>query len=243
MTSYSYKPASGLEGASTVVPLKDGGFLEVRRGSKTRWADGEERRVWETLDAWKATLPADAVVVERGKKLVPVTEFSADFKKAIKIYKENVSGGQEPWNVRLSYTNNALTAVSYRRSAARYMRIATELMSHHSSSTDTYKSLAELEIKQAEKALADPPFEYFYCKYAYSNENHLLRAIYAQRIKDNVFVPIFFDKDRGLLHTPESSHDTTGKAITGTTFAELGVSPVFLCRYDGGPIMRIITAM
>jgi len=42
---------------SSVVILRDGKALEVRRGEKTRWASGEERTTWPSMKAWLATLP------------------------------------------------------------------------------------------------------------------------------------------------------------------------------------------
>ena len=43
----------------SVVLLKDGVAMEVRRGQKTKWASGEERGSWQSMNAWAATLPAE----------------------------------------------------------------------------------------------------------------------------------------------------------------------------------------
>ena len=43
----------------SVVLLKDGVAMEVRRGQKTKWAPGEERGSWPSMVAWAATLPAE----------------------------------------------------------------------------------------------------------------------------------------------------------------------------------------
>lgn len=42
---------------SSVVILKNGQALEVRRGEKTHWASGEERNMWPSMTAWLSTLP------------------------------------------------------------------------------------------------------------------------------------------------------------------------------------------
>jgi hypothetical protein len=56
---YSYKPANPTESSSIVI-LRDGAALEIRRGTKTSWPAGEERQRWPSLEAWIATLPAGA---------------------------------------------------------------------------------------------------------------------------------------------------------------------------------------
>lgn len=60
---YSYKPTN-TAAASTVILLKDRAALEVRRGTKTRWAPGETRVRWPSLAAWKESLPADAQITK-----------------------------------------------------------------------------------------------------------------------------------------------------------------------------------
>jgi hypothetical protein len=51
--------------ASSVVVLKDGRAMEVRRGKVTDFTYGPtERQYWPTVDAWKATLPEGAEVKE-----------------------------------------------------------------------------------------------------------------------------------------------------------------------------------
>jgi hypothetical protein len=45
------------ETKSSVVILKNGSALEVRRGEKTRWVSGEERTTWPSITAWLSTLP------------------------------------------------------------------------------------------------------------------------------------------------------------------------------------------
>lgn len=51
--------------ASSVVVLKDGRAMEVRRGMETDFIhSGTKRQYWPTVDAWKATLPEGAEVKE-----------------------------------------------------------------------------------------------------------------------------------------------------------------------------------
>lgn len=67
MTKYSCKFG---DFQSSVVVLKDGRAMEVRRGSQTTFYKADPPRAyWPTLDAWKATLPAGgvAVITESGR--------------------------------------------------------------------------------------------------------------------------------------------------------------------------------
>jgi hypothetical protein len=66
MTKYSCKIG---EFKSSVVVLKDGRAMEVRRGDKTVFAAADPRRYWPNLDAWKATLPTGGVaaITESGR--------------------------------------------------------------------------------------------------------------------------------------------------------------------------------
>lgn len=54
---------------SSVVVLKDGSCLEVRRGNKTKWGPGEERGRWPSIEAWTATLPAGATPTKTDKEV------------------------------------------------------------------------------------------------------------------------------------------------------------------------------
>jgi hypothetical protein len=58
MTKFSCKIG---EFKSSVILLKDGRAMEVRRGDKTVFAAAEPRTFWATLNAWIATLPAGGV--------------------------------------------------------------------------------------------------------------------------------------------------------------------------------------
>jgi len=59
MTKYSCKIG---DFKSSVVVLKDGRAMEVRRGEKTTFYKADPPRIyWPTLDAWKATLPEGGV--------------------------------------------------------------------------------------------------------------------------------------------------------------------------------------
>lgn len=68
MSKFSFKND---EIQSSVVVLKDGSCLEVRRGAKTKWSPGEERGRWPNVEAWTATLPAGAIPVKSGNKRWP----------------------------------------------------------------------------------------------------------------------------------------------------------------------------
>lgn len=55
--------------ASSVVVLKDGRAMEVRRGKETCFAGAVKRTFWPTVDDWKATLPEGGVaaIKEEGR--------------------------------------------------------------------------------------------------------------------------------------------------------------------------------
>lgn len=57
MTKYSFRNGNPSE-SSTVVSLSSGVILEVRRGDKTTWSASETRGRWNSLEEWKASLPA-----------------------------------------------------------------------------------------------------------------------------------------------------------------------------------------
>jgi hypothetical protein len=71
-TKYSYKPTDAAA-ASTVVLLKDGNLLEIRRGGKTTWGPGEERKRWASLSAWMESLPVGASITKSGASQVPLS--------------------------------------------------------------------------------------------------------------------------------------------------------------------------
>jgi hypothetical protein len=80
---YSYKPANPTESSSVVI-LRDGAALEIRRGTKTSWSAGEERRRWPSLEAWIATLPAGAQPVNTsGTKGSTTSKNSTDMDRVL----------------------------------------------------------------------------------------------------------------------------------------------------------------
>ena len=228
MTSFSYKPATGsLEGASTVVPLKAGGFLEVRRGDKTRWAPGEARQTWATLDEWKATLPSDAVIQERGAyssscpvscRIIEGAALPPDFLTAIIVHRR--ATGKDPRSTPITVENNVTVAAQWNKKADRCKDLAA---------TFPHSAYAKIERDfraNAAAEIAKAPYERRFCRsYHWKGVNK--NGFYAQRISDGEFIPIYFDMRRGLLHSP--SEDVFRHiGATGDTFAALGVRPVFL---------------
>jgi hypothetical protein len=64
-TKLSYKSGrADRAGDSTVVVLKNGELMEVRRGANTHYSADTVRNRWPTVDAWRATLPAGATITE-----------------------------------------------------------------------------------------------------------------------------------------------------------------------------------
>ncbi len=82
------------------------------------------------------------------------------------------------------------------------------------------------ELEEAEKVLAAPAYEKWHNKGQIWQYKVLTETIHAQRISDGAFVQIFFDLTRLV-----GSHQ-------GTTFAELGVRPVFMRRI--GTVMHLV---
>jgi len=236
MTTYSYKPATGLEGASTVVPLKTGEFLEVRRGEKTWWKPTETRQKWPSLEAWKATLPAGATVVEKSRRgiagpLVAAAGWSADFKAAHDLVKSVTVFA--PIQASVYIENNTMNAEKLLKKKHQYEQLASALGA-------AYTPHAIRLGERAATILTAVPYERRLCrKYKF---RYYAAALKAQRISDGEFVPIFFDTRRGVLHTP--TLDTEGRLVAkeGTTFAELGVRPVFLVpTRSATPSLRMVS--
>lgn len=231
VASYAYKPTTGLEGASTVVPLKKGGFLEVRRGEKTTWARGEERHVWATLDEWKATLPSDAVIEERDAhsasrsvrcRIIEGPAPPADFLTAMRVYRE--ATGKDPRSVLITIENNATEAKRWNDKADVYRSysVTAKLQKDR-------LAYCQIECQLREKAAAElvkPAYERCFCRrYHWKGANK--NVLYAQRISDGEFIPIYFDIRKQLLHTPsEEVFQQVG--AKGATFAALDLRPVFM---------------
>ena len=61
--NYSYK-SSDPAAKSSVIVLRDGRAMEIRRGDQTVFAE-KERRFWTSLSEWMATLPDGATVTKK----------------------------------------------------------------------------------------------------------------------------------------------------------------------------------
>lgn len=235
MSSYSYKPASGLEGASTIVPLKKGGFLEVRRGEKTTWEPTESRRTWATLEEWKAGLPTDAVVSKKAITTTKISKskWSADFIMTCALTGHSRRSRHTP----VILENNLKKAETLRKHSTQMKTYAKRYDSVTSRDPTFQRYLLDRAAayeREAQEILAAPAFNR---KTSLSyNPMSILNAIYAQRIADGVFIPIFFDKRRAIMHTPILESDGTMTCKEGTTFAKLGINPVFKipCKWEKG---------
>lgn len=253
IASYSYKPADGsMVGASTVIPMRSGcGFLEVRRGEKTRWAPREARRTWETLDAWKATLPVGAVVVETTEeeakaktkakakapakiKITMCDSWTDDFRKAVGLAEEAGVARSAEIHVETNRTvADALLARIDGLEASRQWYQSVLRNSSHAShrlvtekSLDNYTTEIRKLLDKVRATLAEEPFEHRTCaKYKTAAKSQVIKA---QRVADGVFVPIFFDLSAGLMYSPRGSSGTEEVGVFGDSFAALGVRPVFL---------------
>ncbi len=230
-TIYSYKPGGGgLEGASTVLTLKTGELLELRRGAKTRWSAGSEpRQQWASLEEWKATLPAGAEVTVHGDpeaEKAAIAVESEDFRRVIGL-------GASVLSTRLTLHTNKLDASRLMAKC----RVAERRRDRtvYAASLRRFDEQATRCRRLAEKALAAEPYAQFAVRsYRARCERPMLMA---RRTTDGVFILLFVDLERKLFHTPQENLVT---ATTATTLAELGLDRVLLVR-TGMFGMRMVT--
>lgn len=212
--SYSYKPVTGFSGASTVVPLKNGSFLEVRRGEKTRWVEGDFRNTWATLDAWKATLPVGAVVVE---KKTSDDMWSSEFRIIINSVKELCN--RNPESIRYKYTTNLDKANSYIR-RAKLVETKERLKGNTDPTTSMryvqLRNLAIVELSKAPYRIIQPILP----RPLFTKQGD----IYVQRICDGEFTKLYFDLRTGLfiMLLPGGN-----KYMAAPTIEQLGAHPLF----------------
>jgi hypothetical protein len=230
-TIYSYKPASAtgsLEGASTVLTLKTGELLELRRGAKTKWsvlrdpAGTEPQKRWASLEEWKATLPEGATVTVHGD---PVAETASVTVESDDLRRLRA----RPWMCvgslpRLKLHTNKLDAsrLMAKCRVAERKRDRT----HYAASLRKYDAAAKMYRQQAEGVLAAAPYRHFSCRY--SSQRSKTPWLMARRA-DGVFIPLFIDPDRNLFFTPAQG---SGPVTAAATLAELGLEPVFLVRTE-----------
>jgi hypothetical protein len=120
--------------------------------------------------------------------------------------------------------NNATDAEKYVVQQRLSKKIADSMASPYLA--NLHRTSVERIGAQAKAILEAPSYEYRLCrKY---RPKYYGPALKAQRISDGEFVPIFFDTRRGILHTPTLNEKRFVVAKEGTTFAELGLRPVFL---------------
>jgi hypothetical protein len=231
-TIYSYKPAAAgsLEGASTVLTLKTGELLELRRGAKTRWsvrdpAGTEPRKRWASLEEWNATLPAGAEVTVHGDpeaEAATVATVSDDFRRVREMLDPTelffVSAHLK---LHTNKTDAARLMVKCRKAERmRDRAVYAEALRRHDANATMYR-------RQADGALAAAPYRRFSCRRAYKS---IAPWLMARRAADGVFIPLFIDLERNLFFTPV--RDLSGvfpmKAVA--TLAELDLEPVFLVR-------------
>jgi len=67
MTKIAYISPDG-EIRSSVIILKNGEALEIRRNEKTKWGPEEERQRWSTMTEWTSSLPREWASVEEWRK-------------------------------------------------------------------------------------------------------------------------------------------------------------------------------
>jgi len=70
MTKIAYISPDG-ETRSSVIILKNGEALEIRRNEKTKWGPEEERGRWSSMTEWTSSLPSEWASVEEWRKSRP----------------------------------------------------------------------------------------------------------------------------------------------------------------------------
>lgn len=233
-TIYSYKPVGGgLEGASTVLVLKTGELMELRRGAKTRWsvrdpAGTEPRKRWASLEAWKATLPEGAEVVVHGDpegEAATVVEESDDIRQ---IRNLGIT------TTRTSLHTNKLDASRWMAKCRTAERRRDR--SHFAEWLRRYDADAKMYRQRAEEALAAAPYSHFeVVSYSPRCKSPVLMA---RRTTDGVFIPLFVDLERNLFHIPEADLQT---AKTSPTLAGLGLDRVLLMRTSERFALRMVS--
>jgi hypothetical protein len=100
-TKLSYRAGKPYrEGDSTVIVLKSGELMEVRRGDTTTFNEFTVRHRWPTVDAWVSTLPAGASIHTEeapAKSTKSVAEEHPDFQRiALFLTKHNCGRSWTP---------------------------------------------------------------------------------------------------------------------------------------------------
>jgi hypothetical protein len=100
-TKLSYRAGKPYrEGDSTVIVLKTGELMEVRRGDATTFNEFTVRHRWPTVDAWVSTLPAGASIHTEeapAKSTKSVAEEHPDFQRiALFLTKHNCGRSWTP---------------------------------------------------------------------------------------------------------------------------------------------------
>jgi hypothetical protein len=225
-TIYSYKPATAsgsLEGASTVLALKTGELLELRRGETTRrWSAVGGRRKWASLDEWKATLPADAVINIRAPEEDTTTATaSTDFARVSAMLAENRCAA----HLRMTLYTNRRDAEKEKVRAKKYRQQAQRC--YYGEALRLLDAATACEARAAE-ILAKEPYKRFVSGLYQSRIFKYPCGLMAQRTTDGVFVPLFLDPERKVFHTQADSRSHESRV--GATLAELGLGPTFLVR-------------
>jgi hypothetical protein len=229
-TIYSYKPVSAtgsLEGASTVVTLRDGALLELRRGTKTRWsarrdpAGTEPRKRWATLEEWKATLPEGAEVTVHGD---PEAETAAVVAESEDIRRVRELGVK---STRLTLHTNKLDASRFLRECRvaerrRDRAVYAEWLRRYDQEAMRCRQLAE-------EKLAAAPYKWFGFNAYPTRHPTSPSLVMARRTEDGVFVPLFVDLDRNLFHIPGRVACSVTEKVA-STLAELGLDRILLLR-------------
>lgn len=119
-TKYSYSAnAADRTGDSTVVTLKDGSLLEVRRGAQTTWTVGEPRKRWASLAEWMASLPEDAMIKKSGVKKGAPRAPASPLSEAMQRVRQVMDVLSSDLTVKTPYRNRrALTTLGFAASRA-----------------------------------------------------------------------------------------------------------------------------
>jgi hypothetical protein len=153
---------------SSVVTLKDGRVMEVRRGNKTTFYGADPRTYWPSLDDWKATLPEGGVaIITQDGPATPVDRYATTNPVLARFFERvraKHGGRVKSRNItsRGTHEEQARRNLAYYRSnLARYKASSTPV--HDASNIIFYeKYTAEAEATLAKVVASDKSTEKIY---------------------------------------------------------------------------------
>lgn len=180
---------------STVIVLKDGRAMELRRGSRTRFAEGE-RTFWPSLEAWRASLPGgtDTSASASASPTIKVTPRKTGWETTNPVLADFIARGKKTGrllfrrNIRLD-SNTVGDELRRNIEYIKTMRRRAELLgcpldSYDRQIADYEKRLAAAE---ADGSAANPIYE------------ETGRALFYCQTTTGDLVPVFYNVDENYI--------------------------------------------